>query len=216
MPCARPPRGPSGARRRAAAPSHTTRSGGWKSPPRVPRPVVPSTSDGNRGPTLDLSAAGVARRLENQRPRGRPLTAATHEPACQDCSYDLMIDPMATGTVKRPPTDPRRSRGREALSTQPPGLTPDRPEPRTTGREHIGATCSTTWSSADSSTQQMTPCAPPSTMRQPLFGFTRETAPEWRTWLNQELFMRNASPIDDGRGNGQGPTPTAFARTGGG
>ena len=31
-----------------------------------------------------------------------------------------MIDPMATDTVKRPPTDLRRPRGREALSTHPP------------------------------------------------------------------------------------------------
>ena len=31
-----------------------------------------------------------------------------------------MIDPMATGTVKRPPTDLRRPRGREALATHPP------------------------------------------------------------------------------------------------
>ena len=86
----------------------------------MPGPVVPSTPDGESAPTLDLSAAGLARRLENQRPRGRPLTATTREPACQDCSSDLMIDPLATSAVKRPPADLRRPRGREALSTHPP------------------------------------------------------------------------------------------------
>ena len=35
---------------------------------------------GESAPTLDLSAAGLAQRLENQRPRGRPLTATTREP----------------------------------------------------------------------------------------------------------------------------------------
>ena len=93
--------------------------------PPVPGPVVPSTPDGESAPTLDLSAAGLAHRLENQRPLGRPLTATTREPACQNCSYDLMIDPMATGTVKRPPTDLRRTRGREALSTHPPAPVDD-------------------------------------------------------------------------------------------
>ena len=39
--------------------------------------------------------------------------------ACQDCSYDLMIDPMATGTVKRPSASGRRPGGREALSARP-------------------------------------------------------------------------------------------------
>ena len=82
----------------------------------MPGPWVPSTPDGESAPTLDLSAVGLARRLENQRPRERPLTATTR----QDCSYDLMINPMATGTIKRPPADLRRPRGREALSTHPP------------------------------------------------------------------------------------------------
>ena len=49
-----------------------------------------------------------------------PLTATTREPACQDASFGLMIDSMATGTGKRPPTDLRRPRGRQALSTHPP------------------------------------------------------------------------------------------------
>ena len=93
----------------------------------MPGPVVPSTPDGESAPTLDLSAAGTAHRLENQRPRGRPLTATTREPACQDCSCDLMIDPTATGTVKRPSADLRRPRGREALSTHPPAPFDDTP-----------------------------------------------------------------------------------------
>ena len=92
---------------------------GWVSAP-VPGPVAPSTPDGESAPTLDLSAAGPAHRLENQRPRGRPLTATTREPACQDCSCELMIDPMATSAAKRPPADRRRHRGRKALSTHPP------------------------------------------------------------------------------------------------
>ena len=82
--------------------------------PPVPRPAVPSTPDGDSTPTLDLSTAGLAHRLENQRPRGRLLTAAAHEPTCQDYSYDLMIDPMATGTVKttvRGPAPPPRAGG---------------------------------------------------------------------------------------------------------
>ena len=109
--------------------------------PPVPRPLVPSMPDGESTPTLDLSAARLADRLENQRPRGSPLTAATREPACQDCSYDLMIDPMATGTVKRPFADLRRPRGREAPSAHPPTPVDDTPQgkPRTTGREHVGA-----------------------------------------------------------------------------
>ena len=38
-----------------------------------------------------------------------------------------MIDPMATGTVKRPSADLRRPRGREALSTHPPAPVDDTP-----------------------------------------------------------------------------------------
>ena len=30
-----------------------------------------------------------------------------------------------------------------------------------------------------------------------LFGLTAETVAEWRTWLSQETFMHNASPVDD-------------------
>ena len=30
-----------------------------------------------------------------------------------------------------------------------------------------------------------------------LFGLTRDTVAEWRTWLSQEPFMHNASPVDD-------------------
>ena len=36
-----------------------------------------------------------------------------------------MIDPMAAGTVKRPPTDLRHPRGREALATHPPATVDD-------------------------------------------------------------------------------------------
>ena len=61
---------------------------------------------------LNLPTLPLAHRLENKRPRGRPLTAATREPACQGCSYNPMIDPMATGTVKRGSADLRRPRGR--------------------------------------------------------------------------------------------------------
>ena len=93
----------------------------------MPRPVVPSTPNGDSTPTLDLSTVPLAYRMENQRPRGRPLTAAAHEPTCQDCSYDLMIDPMATGTVKRPSADPHRPRGREAFSAHPPTPVDDTP-----------------------------------------------------------------------------------------
>ena len=38
-----------------------------------------------------------------------------------------MIDPMATGTVKRPAADLDRPRGREALSTHPPAPVDDTP-----------------------------------------------------------------------------------------
>ena len=95
--------------------------------PPVPRPVVPSTPDGESAPTLDLSAAPLTRRLQNQRPRGRPLTAATREPTCRDCAHDLMIDAMATGTVKRGSAYLRRPRGRAALSTHPPAPIDDTP-----------------------------------------------------------------------------------------
>ena len=81
---------------------------------------IPSPPDGESTPTLAPSAAGHAHRLENQHPRGRPLVAATREPACQDCAYDLMIDLMATGTVTRPPAHLPRPRGREAPSPHPP------------------------------------------------------------------------------------------------
>ena len=30
-----------------------------------------------------------------------------------------------------------------------------------------------------------------------LFGLTSETVARWRTWLSQEPFMHNASPVDD-------------------
>ncbi len=30
-----------------------------------------------------------------------------------------------------------------------------------------------------------------------LFGLTHETVTQWRTWLSQEPFMHNASPIED-------------------
>ena len=98
-----------------------------KGVPPVPGLVVPSTPDGDSAPTLDLPAAGLAHRLENQRPRGRPLTATTREPACQDCSQDPMIDPMATSAGKRPPADLRRPRGRDALSTHPPAPVDETP-----------------------------------------------------------------------------------------
>ena len=62
----------------------------------------------------------AALRPESASPRPRWLTATTREPACQDCSNDLMIDPMTTGTVKRPPANLRRPRGREAHATHPP------------------------------------------------------------------------------------------------
>ena len=106
----------------------------------MPRPVVPSTPNGDSTPTLDLSTVPLAYRMENQRPRGRPLTAAAHEPTCQDCSYDLMIDPMATATVKRPSADLRRPRGREALSTHPPAPVDDTPRGslERRAREHMG------------------------------------------------------------------------------
>ena len=80
--------------------------------PPVPRPVVPATPDGESAPTLDLPALPLAHRLENQRPRGRPLTAATREPAYRDRSHDPMIDPIAIGTVKRGSADLPRPRGR--------------------------------------------------------------------------------------------------------
>ena len=53
-----------------------------------------------------------------------------------------MIDPMASGTVKRGFADLRRPRGREVLSTHPPTPVDDttRGESRTTGGEHVGAT----------------------------------------------------------------------------
>ena len=51
--------------------------------PPVPRPVVPSTPDGQSTPTLTLPTVPLAHRPENQRPREGPLTAATHEPTCE-------------------------------------------------------------------------------------------------------------------------------------
>ena len=30
-----------------------------------------------------------------------------------------------------------------------------------------------------------------------LFGLTRDTVAQWRTWLSQEPFMHNTSPVDD-------------------
>ncbi len=92
--------------------------------PPVPRPMVPSTPDRHRTPTLDLLAVPLPDRLENQRPRGRPWTA-TRKPSCQDYSYDLKIDSMAT--AKRPSADLRRPRGREAISTHPPAPVDDTP-----------------------------------------------------------------------------------------
>ena len=104
--------------------------------PPVPRPVVPPTPDGESTPTLDLPAVPLTHRLENQRPRGRPLTPATREPTCQDCSYNLMIDAMATGTVKRPTDRPRTCNapggGRLFRPTRPPLLTTRPGGPRTT------------------------------------------------------------------------------------
>ncbi len=46
-------------------------------------------------------------------------------PACQDGSYDPMIDPMATSAAKRPPRDLRRPRGRESLLAHPPARVDD-------------------------------------------------------------------------------------------
>ena len=88
--------------------------------PPVPRPVVSSTPDGESTPTRDLPAAGLAHRLENQRLRGRPLTAATHEPPCHDAPYDPMSAPTVAGTVRRPSADLHHPRAREALSAHPP------------------------------------------------------------------------------------------------
>ena len=51
--------------------------------PPVPRPMVPPTPDGESTPTLDLPAVPLAHRLENQRPRERPLTRATRAPTCK-------------------------------------------------------------------------------------------------------------------------------------
>ena len=81
---------------------------------------LPSTPDGESTPTLDLPAAGLAHRLENQRLRERPLTAATHEPPCHDSPYDPMSTPTVAGTVRRPSADLHRPRAREALSAHPP------------------------------------------------------------------------------------------------
>ena len=91
----------------------------------MPRPVVPSPPDGEITPTLDLPTVLLAHRLENQRPPGRPLIAPTREPACQDCSYEPMIDPMASGTAKRPSADLRLppAGGRLCRPTLPPPLT---------------------------------------------------------------------------------------------
>ena len=93
--------------------------------PPVPEPVVRSTPDAESAPTLDLPTAPLTRRLENQHPRLGPLTAATCEPTCQDYWYDLMIDPMANGTVNRGSEHLRRRRRREALSTHPPAPVDD-------------------------------------------------------------------------------------------
>ena len=83
-------------------------------------------------------------------PRGRPLTAATREPACQDYEYDLMIDPMATGTANRPSGDLRRPRGREALSDHTPtpvdGTTSGSLEQRA---ENTAAPATWAWSKAE-------------------------------------------------------------------
>ena len=90
----------------------------------APQAVFPSTPDGESTPALDLPAVPPAHRLENHGPRRRPLTATTRAPACQGCSYDLMIDPWPRA-AKRPPADPRRPPPGRSLfrSTRPPLLT---------------------------------------------------------------------------------------------
>lgn len=91
----------------------------------VPRPVVPSTPDGEY--VNARSAHGAARASPGEsRPQGRPLTPPTREPTCRTARASLMIDPVAT-TPKRPAADPRRPRGREALSTHPPTPVDDTP-----------------------------------------------------------------------------------------
>ena len=64
-----------------------------------------------------MSRAGIAlAHGDVDSPDADPLTERS---TCQDCSYDLMIDPMAADTVKRPSANLRRRRGREALAAQP-------------------------------------------------------------------------------------------------
>ncbi len=118
---------------------------------------VPPPPDGETAPTLDLPAAGLARHLENQRPRGRPLTAATREPACQDCPQDPMIDPMATSAVKRPSSDLRRPRGREALSAHPPTPLDD------TTRGSLERPAENTWAPPATATMSISLWRPPQT-----------------------------------------------------
>ena len=55
-------------------------------------------------------------------------TPPTHDPPCQHCPYDLMIDPMTTCTAKRPSAGLLRPRGREALSAPPPTPVDDTPK----------------------------------------------------------------------------------------
>ena len=85
----------------------------------MPRPVVPSTPDGESTATLDLSTVPLADRLENQRP-GKAADRGNARTDLRDCSCDLLIDPMATGTVKQRSANLHRPRGREALSAHPP------------------------------------------------------------------------------------------------
>ena len=39
---------------------------------------------------------------------GKAADRDNAEPTCQDCSYDLMSNPMASGSVERPAADLRR------------------------------------------------------------------------------------------------------------
>ena len=124
------------------------------------RPVVPSTPNGERLPTRDLATLPLAHRLENQRTRGRPLTTATREPAHQDCSDDLMIDPMASGTVKRSSSDLRRPRIREALSTHPPTPLDDTPKESLERRTVNTSAPAPAAVSARQASNSTTPCEP--------------------------------------------------------
>ena len=108
----------------------------------MPRPVVPSTPDGESMPTRDLPTVPLAHRLENQHLRRRPLTAATREPTYQDCFVYALRRSTRRPPARsndRPRTCAAPAGGRLFRPTHPPLLTTRPGGASNNGGEHIGA-----------------------------------------------------------------------------